>query len=143
MLRHKVKCLPSLYPVSEVTRAFERTRLMSWRDVFYVTDDKELRAELEWGLMRKLERERPWKLTDAESANMSAAEIKKAVGSRRERMIAEAFHDFDFYQPDAFERTLSDCEFRFLSGYRARYPGKAWSLNQNPESFAPSVQVPI
>jgi hypothetical protein len=54
VLRHKVKCLPSLYPVSEVTRAFERTRLMSWRDVFYVTDDKELRAELEWGLMRKL-----------------------------------------------------------------------------------------
>ena len=99
---------------------YTRTSIPKW-DVYFVGKPEDMYQELLWACSRP---ESKAKATGGRSKFESLAEF------------LQAYHnDFESVK-DEFLRSLTDTETSFLVEYRALAPGMAYSLNQNPYTFA-------
>eukprot|EP00439_Symbiodinium_sp_Y106_P019951 s1554_g2.t1 len=130
LLRHKYKTGAFSSPMNLFTYMFTqdrcpkhdytRTGMPAW-DVYFAGRPEDMYQELLWACSRP---ESKAKTTDGCSKFQSLAEF------------VQAYHtDFESVK-DEFFRSLTETETRFLVEYRSLAPGMAYSLNQNPDSFA-------
>ena len=130
LLRHRYKTGAFSSPMNLFTYMFTQDRhpkhehthtgIPAW-DVYFAGKPEDMYQELLWACSRP---ESKAKTTDGCSKFQSLAEF------------VQAYHtDFESVK-DEFFRSLTETETRFLVEYRSLAPGMAYSLNQNPDSFA-------
>ncbi len=125
MLRHRFKTQPYKFRITTLFRALERVRVMRWKDCFNATDPLDIKKELIWGVRRKVNREKAWDRRHHDADQTTLLKPTKAS------ILEHELRTFDYTDPEAFEKLLTDFERRSLQQYRINWPDRAWSLNQN------------
>eukprot|EP00435_Cladocopium_sp_Y103_P054892 s649_g18.t1 len=127
IMRHKVKCLPQISPLSRFQRRFFRACSWSWKDILMMhmpcmqskgVVKNEGVEDIKWA------RSRPTCRMKKPSPDDMSEDVAIADGDR----------DIDVSKRSTWEMSLTESEFRFLETYRRAWPNTAYQLNQDPSS---------
>ena len=125
IMRHKVKCLPQISPLSRFQRRFFRACSWSWKDILIMhmpcmqskgVVKNECVEDIKWA------RSRP------------TCRMKKPSPDDMSEDVAIADGDIDVSKRSTWEMSLTESEFKFLETYRGAWPNTAYQLNQDPSS---------
>lgn len=108
VLRHRVKIISEISPLSSWFKMFHRVCMLTWADFMQAPDLAELEAELQWA-----------------SSRASVVEQREQTGNT-ERITIDS--------EDAFKKCMTKWELHNLEGYLKLWPNRAYSLGQSAES---------
>lgn len=122
VMRHRTKTLAFRSPLNVFTQLFHRKEIreeegVEW-ETFFCADEEKVKAELAWAAGRP--------------------------GSRSHKRESPDGTGLAITDSNAFEWALTETEYTWLQTYKINYPGRCYSLNQNPIGFAtksPSQKV--
>ena len=112
VMRHRVKCLASISPVSRFQRRFYRACAWNWRQVFFMHDD------------------------DMSTKGVINNELQHCLNWAQDRPSSRA-HGLDRLDPSlasSWDLALTTNEFSYKEYYKSAWPNTAYLLNQDPSS---------
>ena len=137
VMRHKVKCLPQISPLSRFQRRFYRACDWSWKQIFFMhlpcmqdkgVVEKECHMDIAWARGRPTCLAGKGKTSDSDVVDDDALR-----NADREQEPAQPV-EFELNDPQVWHDSLTVSEQKFLEVYKSAWPNTAYQLNQDPSS---------